>query len=82
MCESLKKAPYRFGPNPEKPHAHPMPEILFFVGTDTDNLGDLGGEAEICLGKEKESYVITRPTAVASIPTSRPPMGLTVEASS
>lgn len=64
MCESLKKAPYRFGPNPEKPHAHPMTEILFFVGTDTDNLGDLGGEAEIYLGKEMERYVITRPTAV------------------
>ena len=64
MCESLKKAPYRFGPNPEKPHAHPMLEILFFVGTNTDNLGDLGGEAEICLGKEKERHVITRPTAV------------------
>ncbi|MGD9143250.1 MAG: hypothetical protein PVG61_05340 [Dehalococcoidia bacterium] len=64
MCESLKRAPYRFGPNPDKPHVHPMPEILFFVATDTDNLGDLGGEAEICLGKEKERYVITRPTAV------------------
>lgn len=64
MCESLKKAPYRFGPNPEKPHAHPMAEILFFVGTDTDNLADLGGEAEICLGKELERHVITKPTAV------------------
>ncbi|HEY96720.1 MAG TPA: hypothetical protein G4O16_00890 [Dehalococcoidia bacterium] len=64
MCESLKKAPYRFGPNPEKPHAHPMTEILFFVGTDTDSLGDLGGEAEIYLGKEMEKHVITRPTAV------------------
>jgi hypothetical protein len=64
MCESLKKAPYRFGPNPEKPHAHPMAEILFFVGTDADNLADLGGEAEICLGKELERHVITKPTAV------------------
>ncbi len=64
MCESLKKAPYRFGPDPEKPHAHPMAEILFFVGTDPDNLADLGGEAEIHLGKEMERYLITRPTAV------------------
>jgi hypothetical protein len=66
MCESLKKAPYRFGPNPEKPHVHSLPEILFFVGTDTDNLADLGGEAEIYLGKEKEMerYLINRPTAV------------------
>ena len=77
MCESLKKAPYRFGPNPEKPHAHPMPEILFFVGTDTNNLGDLGGEAEICLGKEAERHVITRPTAVV-IPDKFPHCPLTI----
>ena len=64
MCESLKKAPYRFGPEPDKPHAHPMPEILFFIGTDLNDLTRLGGEAEICLGKEMERYVITSPTAV------------------
>ncbi len=64
MYESLKKAPYRFGPEPDKPHAHPMPEILFFMGTDTDNLSELGGEVEIYLGKELERQVITSPTAV------------------
>ena len=64
MCESLKKAPYRFGPIPDKPHAHPKPEILFFLGTDPDNLNYLGGEAVICLGKEMEKHVITEPTAV------------------
>jgi len=64
MCESLKKAPYRFGPIPDKPHAHPKPEILFFIGTDTNNLGDLGGEAEIYLGKEMERHLITEPAAV------------------
>ncbi len=64
MCESLKKAPYRFGPEPDKPHAHPMPEILFFIGTDLNDLTRLGGEAEIYLGKELERHVITAPTAV------------------
>jgi hypothetical protein len=64
FCESLKKAPYRFGPIPDKPHAHPRPEILFFLGTDTDNLGYLGAEVEMCLGKEMEKHVITEPTAV------------------
>jgi uncharacterized RmlC-like cupin family protein len=64
MCESLKKAPYRFGPEPDKPHAHPMPEILFFIGTDLNDLTKLGGEAEICLGREMERHVITAPTAV------------------
>ena len=66
MCETLKKAPYRFGPDPDKPHAHPKPEILFFIGTDLNDLSQLGGEAEFYLGKqdEMERYVITEPTAV------------------
>jgi hypothetical protein len=64
MCESIKKAPYRFGPEPDKPHVHPRPEILFFVGTDLNNLSQLGAEAEICLGKEMERHLIDVPTAV------------------
>lgn len=64
LFESLKKAPYRFGPNPWAPHTHPMPEILFFLGSDPNNMNDLGGEAEFTLGKEKEIHVITKPTAV------------------
>jgi hypothetical protein len=64
MCESLKKAPYRFGPYPDKPHAHPKPEILFFMSTDTSDLSNLGGEAELCLGKEMERHIINEPCAV------------------
>ncbi len=64
MCESIKKAPYRFGPEPDKPHVHPRPEILTFIGTDLNDLSYLGGEAEIYLGKEMERHVITAPTAV------------------
>jgi uncharacterized RmlC-like cupin family protein len=64
MCESLKKAPYRFGPEPDKPHAHTKLEILFFIGTDLNDITQLGGEAEIYLGKEMERYVINKPTAV------------------
>jgi hypothetical protein len=64
MCESIKKAPYRFGPDPDKPHVHPRPEILFFMGTDLNDLSKLGAEAEICLGKEMERHLITEPTAV------------------
>jgi len=64
MCESIKKAPYRFGPEPDKPHVHPRPEILTFLGTDLNDLSQLGGEAEIYLGKEMERHVITAPTAV------------------
>jgi hypothetical protein len=64
MCESIKKAPYRFGPDPDKPHVHTRPEILFFMGTDLNDLSKLGAEAEICLGKGMERHLITEPTAV------------------
>jgi hypothetical protein len=64
MCESIKKAPYRFGPDPEKPHAHKKPEVLTFMGTDTNDLNNLGGELEFCLGREMEKHIITTPTAV------------------
>jgi hypothetical protein len=64
MCESIKKAPYRFGPIPDKPHAHTKPEILFFIGADTNDLSSLGAEIEIHLGKEMERHVITEPSAV------------------
>jgi hypothetical protein len=64
MCESIKRAPYRFGPDPDHPHVHPRPEILFFLGTDLNDISQLGAEAEICLGKEMERHLITEPTAV------------------
>ena len=64
MHENLKKAPYRFGPLPDKPHVHPKAEILLFMGADTRNLSDLGGEVELSLGKEKERHVIAEPAAV------------------
>jgi len=66
MYEDIKKTPYRFGPNPDKPHVHPKPEVLFFTGTDLNDLSKLNGEVEFYLGKEKEMerYVITEPTAV------------------
>lgn len=79
MCESIWNAPYRFGPNPEKPHVHKLPEILFFMGTDTDDLGYLGGEVELAMGKEAELYTITEPTAVV-VPGGLPHCPLTITA--
>jgi hypothetical protein len=64
MCESIKKAPYRFGPNPEKPHVHKLPEVIIFMGSDLNDLNNLGAELEFCFGKEMERHVITSPTAV------------------
>ena len=64
MIENIKKAPYRFGWHPDRPHVHTRPEILNFIGTDLNDLNNLGGVAEICLGKEMERYVIDSPTSV------------------
>ena len=64
MLESIKKVPYRFGPDPDKPHAHAQPEVLFFLGTDLNDVSKLNGEAEICLGKEMDRFTIKEPTAV------------------
>ncbi|MFA5309679.1 MAG: hypothetical protein WC370_09390 [Dehalococcoidales bacterium] len=77
MCESIKKAPYRFGPIPDKPHIHPKPEILCFMGTNVNDLSQFDGEAEIALGKEAEVHTITRPTAVV-IPGGFPHCPLTI----
>ncbi len=60
--ESMNKAPYRFGPVPDKPHVHPYTEFLLFMGADTEDLSYLGAEAELYMGKEMEKHVITRPT--------------------
>jgi len=60
--ESMNKAPYRFGPVPDKPHVHPYTEFLLFMGADTEDLSYLGAEAELYMGKEMEKHLITRPT--------------------
>ncbi len=64
MWESIRKAPYRFGPVPDKPHVHTYNEFLFFIGTDCNDLSELGGECEMYMGKEMEKHVINKPTVV------------------
>jgi hypothetical protein len=68
LYESMKKGPYRLCPDPDKPHAHPTTQIMCFLGTDTDDLTDLGAEFEICLGKEEEKHTFTNSTAVITQP--------------
>ncbi|OGN99731.1 MAG: hypothetical protein A2Y58_02140 [Chloroflexi bacterium RBG_13_51_52] len=65
--ESMNKAPYRFGPVPDKPHVHPYTEFLLFMGADPDDSSVLGAEVEMYMGKEMEKHVITKP-AVAIQP--------------
>ena len=78
LYESLKKAPYRFDPDPTRPHTHPQPEILFFLSTDTSDLSELGGEVEVSLGEEMEKHIVTRPTAVV-VPAGLPHNPLTIK---
>jgi hypothetical protein len=47
-----------------QPHVHPYPEVHFFVGLDTANIGYLGAEIECCLGEEMEKYSFNEPTVV------------------
>jgi hypothetical protein len=60
--ESMKKAPYRFTPEPEKPHVHPYTEFLVFMGCDCNDLNEFPAEVEICMGEEMETHLITKPT--------------------
>jgi hypothetical protein len=68
IYENMKKAPYRIGPDPDKPHTHPTTQAMLFLGSDTADLNELGAEFEICLGKEEERHVFTRPTAIITPP--------------
>ncbi len=68
LYENMKRGPYRIGPDPDKPHTHPTTQIMMFLGTDTDNLSDLGADFEICLGKEMEKFKFNKSTAVLTPP--------------
>lgn len=76
--EAINRAPYRFGPVPNRPHVHQYDEFLIFMGADCEDLSDLGGEAELCMGKEMERHVISEPT-VAVMPKGVPhcPLAIT-----
>jgi hypothetical protein len=45
-------------------HVHPTDEVLVYVGTDTTNIGFLGAEIEIDIGKEHERHLINKPSVV------------------
>ena len=63
--ESIRKAPYRFGPRPERPHMHlEYDEFALFLGADTNDLSELGAELETGMGKEIERHRISTPTVI------------------
>jgi hypothetical protein len=45
-------------------HQHPFDECLLFFGHDPDDLGFLGADMEIALGKEQETHKFSAPTLV------------------
>jgi hypothetical protein len=45
-------------------HTHPFDECLVFFGHDTNDLGYLGAELEISMGKEQEKHTFDVPTVV------------------
>lgn len=46
-------------------HFHPEDEIMIFLGMDPDNVGSLGAEIEVDLGKEHERYLFDKPSAIS-----------------
>ncbi len=61
--ESMNKAPYRFTPAPDVPHVHnSYTEFLIFMGCDCNNLNEFPAEVEVCMGKEMETHLITKPS--------------------
>jgi hypothetical protein len=75
--ESMNKAPYRFAPEPDKPHVHPYTEFLIFIGCDCNDLNEFPAEVELCMGEEMERHLITKPT-VAIQPKGHPHIPLRV----
>ena len=76
--ESIKRAPYRFGPRPDKPHVHPAyDEFALFLGMDTNDLSELGADVETGMGKEIERHPFSTPTAI-KLPQGFPHSPLTV----
>ena len=45
-------------------HTHPEAEILCFVGLDPDDMGYLGAELEMAMGKDYERHIFNKPTVV------------------
>lgn len=65
IAQRCFKEPGRMNPEyQQKPHVHAFDEILFFLGSDTSDLTQLGSVAELRMGKEEEKHIISTPTAV------------------
>jgi hypothetical protein len=55
----------RMGKEPYLPHVHDFDQVMLWLGSDMNDMGELGAEVELCLGEEMETHMITTSTAVA-----------------
>jgi mannose-6-phosphate isomerase-like protein (cupin superfamily) len=55
-----------------EPHTHPFSEVLAFLGTNPDDVSDLGGEIEVWLEDEKftmtKSFIVFIPAGMKHCP--------------
>jgi hypothetical protein len=48
----------------ENPHRHPHHQFITYFGSNPYNLGEFGAEISVCLGEEREEYIIKGPTVL------------------
>ena len=49
----------------KEPHVHDYDEVIYFIGTDTNDIGDLGAEVQMSIGpNEEEKHTFNKATAV------------------
>ena len=52
----------------DPPHKHDFHQFLCFLGSDPNNIGELGAEIEVTLGEEEEKHLVTTPTILHITP--------------
>ena len=58
------KEPGGMGFIPGRSHVHDFDEVMLFIGANTNDLSNLGGEVEVSLGEEGEKHLISEPSAI------------------
>jgi hypothetical protein len=54
----------KIGKEPYGAHVHDFDQVLYFMGGDCRDMGELNAEIELCLGEEKEKVLINSTTTV------------------
>jgi hypothetical protein len=54
----------KLGKEPYGAHVHDFDQVIYFMGGDCSDMGELNAELEVCLGPEKEKQLINSTTAL------------------